>query len=481
MSASQQEQGQAAGSSVDVIVIGAGPVGENVAQYAVEGGLSAVLVEHELLGGECSYYACMPSKALLRPLEVTAAAQNLPGVQGAATDVPGLLARRDDFVSHYDDASQVSWAEGAGVEVVRGHGELAGERLVRVRGEGGDRLIEARRAVVLATGSAATIPGIYEGLGAWTSRDATGVREVPQRLAIVGGGVVACEAAAWMAGLGSQVTMLVRGSSLLAGQEPFAGEHVADGLRAVGVEIRFGTEARSASRPEVRDTGLGRIHGGPVTLELDAPGSDGQTQFEADEVLVAAGRRPSLEAVGLDSVGMSADDVLEHRLPGWLHAVGDASGPATLTHGGKHDARVLGSRLAAEAGAPAEHPAPDQVPVPQVVFTDPQVAAVGRTEAEAREQGLDVVVARVPYGSAAGTALLRDDVDGTAQLVVDRAAGLVVGATFVGPEAAELLHAATIAIVGRVPVHLLRHATPAFPTASELWLPLLEQLPRELR
>lgn len=463
--------------SVDVVVIGGGSVGENVAQYAIEGGLSAAIVEHELMGGQCSYYACMPSKALLRPLDVVATASHLPGVTGARLDENALLARRDSFVSHYDDAGQVSWAERAGADVVRGHGELIGERQVRVRGDdGSERIVHAEQAVVIATGSVAAIPSIYDGLGAWTSRDATGVRGIPQRLAIVGGGVVACEAAVWMAGLGSQVTMLVRGQALLAGMEPFAGEHVAEGLRRAGVEIRFGASASSASRPDVRDTGLGMIHGGAVTLDL------GDDELEADELLVATGRRPALDAVGLEAVGLSAEDVLEGRLPSWLHSVGDASGAAMLTHTGKHDARVLGSRLAAEAGtAPAETPEPQVVPVPQVVFTDPQVAAVGCTEAQARESGLDVVVAQVPYGSAAGSALLRDDVDGTAQLVVDRGEEVVVGASFVGPEAAELLHAATIAIVGQVPVSLLRHAVPAYPTVSELWLRLLEQLPRDLR
>lgn len=462
--------------STDVVVIGAGPVGENVAQYATEGGLSATLVEHELLGGECSYYACVPSKALLRPIAVTDTAADLPGVAAASLDIPGLLARRDSWVSQYDDADQITWAEQAGIAVVRGHGRLIGERLVQVDGASGSAVLEAARAVVLATGSTPVIPPVFNGVEPWTSRDATGVQEIPEHLVVVGRGVVACEAATWMAALGSRVTMLVRGDDLLAGWEEFAGETVTKSLRDKGVDVRFGTEIADASRPESASTGLGRIHGGAVSLTLN----DGSS-MHADEVLVATGRRPTLGGVGLDAVGLSADDVRDGSLPDWLHAVGDASGAAPLTHVGKYHARMLGTRLAAEASGHSDRPAPDVVPVPQAVFTEPQAASVGLTETQARDAGVDVVVSQVPYNAAAGTALLRDSVPGAAKIVVDRLTGVLVGATFVGPDAAEQLHAATIAITGGLPVHVLRHAIPSFPTASELWLQLLEGLPVDLR
>ncbi len=477
--------------TVDVIVLGGGPVGENVAQYATEGtDLTAAIVEGELLGGECSYYACIPSKALLRPLAVADAAAHLPGISRPPLDRDALLARRDAWVSRYDDSGQVSWAEGAGLQVVRGHGRIVGEREVLVEGpegtEGpaGRTRLRARRAVVIATGSTPTVPPPLRDLAPWTSRDATGVREVPGELVIIGGGVVAVEAATWMAALGSRVTLLVRGSSLLTGLEPFAGEHVRDALQELGVEIRFGATAVAGEREGAAPTGpgreLGRLHGGRVRLEIEA--DDGRETVEADEVLVATGRQPRLDDVGLGTIGLAAEDMAPGApLPEWLHAVGDASGEAPLTHWGKYRARVIGQAIRAGASGEVLEPVPEEVPVPQVVFTDPQVTAVGLTESAAQEAGHDVVTAQVPFGGAAGSSLLRDDVTGTAQIVVDRGSGLLLGATFVGPDASELLHAATVAIVGGVPVHVLRHAVPSFPTASELWLRLLEELPRELR
>ncbi|MFE7606025.1 dihydrolipoyl dehydrogenase family protein [Brachybacterium paraconglomeratum] len=472
-----------AATSFDVIVLGGGAVGENVAQYATEGtDLTAAIVEGELLGGECSYYACMPSKALLRPLAVADAAAHLPGITTPEVDAEALLARRDTWVSHYSDEGQVSWAEGAGLHVVRGHGRLVGEREIEVVGTDGrapQRLV-AERAVVLATGSVPRIPAELRELAPWTSRDATGVVEVPDELVIVGGGVVAVEAATWMAALGTRVTMLARGDALLRGLEPFAGRHVLEALRGLGVDVRLGASVLSGSREDARETGLGRMHGGRVRLEVESDGR--RDTLAADEVLVATGRRPRLDDVGLETVGLSAEDVTGGgTLPDWLHAVGDASGEAALTHWGKYRARVIGQRILAAATGEAAEPVPDRVPVPQVVFTDPQVAAVGLTEADAREAGHRVVTAQVPFGGAAGSALLRDDVDGTAQIVVDLETRTLVGATFVGPEASELLHAATIAIVGAVPVHVLRHAVPSYPAASELWLRLLEELPREMR
>jgi dihydrolipoamide dehydrogenase len=462
----------------DVVVIGAGAVGENVAQYATEGtDLTAVLVEHELVGGECSYYACVPSKALLRPVEVTATAASVSGVRPGPLDVDAVLARRDEWVSGYDDAGQVSWAESEGIDVVRGRGRLVAERTVRVQGDTGIVTIHARHAVVIATGSVPTVPDLYAAALPWGSRDATGVRDVPERLVVVGGGVVACEAATWMAGLGSNVTMLVRGDRLLAQQEELASTSVLEGLTAAGCEVRLGATVTTCTRPDAENTGLGRIHGGPVTLTL----SDG-SEVAADELLVATGRRPNLADVGLADVGLSPDHVLDGGpLPPWLHVVGDAGGEAPTTHWGKYRARVLGARIAAQATSATAPTEQDHVPVPQVVFTDPQVASVGQTERAARGAGLDVVVSEVAADAVTGMTLLRDAPVGGARLVVDASTGLLLGATFVGPAVAELLHAATVAIVGRVPVHVLRHAVPSYPTASELWLRLLEELPRRFR
>jgi len=459
----------------DVVVIGAGPAGENIAQYATQHtDLTAALIERELVGGECSYYACMPSKALLRPLEIAATAAHIAGLTAPTLDRRALLARRDEWVSSYDDSGQVEWADSAGLAVLRGSGRLAGERLVELTTPDGTRTIEARHAVVIATGSEPTVPDTYEGCLPWGSRDATGVDEVPDRLVIVGGGVVSCEAAVWMSALGSSVTLLVRGDRLLNRVEPFASEIVLKALKEMGIDVRLGVEVTACHRDDPQDTGLGRVHGGSVVV------STSQGDITADEILIAAGRKPRLDDLGLESVGLDADKALAGDVPSWLVLVGDSSGEAPLTHWGKYRARVLGEQIAARATGGTEVPPPDDVPVPQVIFTDPQVAAVGLTEAEARAAHIDVEVTHVPWSAASGAALLRDDVEGGAQLVIDRASRRVVGATFVGPEAGELLHSATIAITGRVPIDVLRHAVPSYPTASELWLRLIEQLPVEL-
>jgi dihydrolipoamide dehydrogenase len=278
-----------------------------------------------------------------------------------------------------------------------------------------------------------------------------------------------------MAALGSAVTLLVRGPRLLGRLEPFAGDAVLAGLRDRGITVRLGTTVDGVRRGDAAATGTGRVHGGAVTLATSAG------EVEADELLLAIGRVPRLDDLGLDTVGLTADDVTGDRMPAWLHAVGDAAGGPPLTHWGKHRGRVVGARIAAAAdGAVAWEP-DREAPVPQVVFTDPEVASVGLTEAQARDAGHDVVVSRVPSRSAAGTGLLRDHVAGECQLVVDARSRLLLGATFVGPEAGELLHAATVAVVGGVPVHVLRHAVASYPTASELWLRLLEELPPSFR
>ena len=447
----------------DVIVIGGGPAGEVAAQYATAGSdRTAAIVEHELLGGECSYWACMPSKALLRPIEIHAAASNLDGIKvGEKLNPEELLRRRDTWVSQYEDGGQEKWATGLDIAVLRGHGVISGERTVTVDNGGQCQTVRARMAVIVATGSTAVIPELFADAQPWTSRDATGVREIPGSLIVVGGGVVACEAATWMAALGSKVTLLSRGS-LLGKTEPFAGEMVAEALTAAGIDVRQHVDITEVRRPVSADTGIGRIHGDPATVVA------GGEEITADEVLVATGRRPARSGIGLDDVDAEAS---------WLFFVGDASEGPALTHWGKYQARNVGRLIAARADGRPDPVVPDGVPVPQVIFTDPQVASVGFPEREAIDTGIDVTVAEIAFESVAGFGLLRDDAHGKARLVIDKAAGVIVGATFVGPEVDELVHAATIAIVGRVPVDTLWHAVPSYPTVSEVWLRLLESLP----
>ena len=478
----------------DVVVLGGGPPGENVAQYAIQGSdRSAVLIEAELVGGECSYWACMPSKALLRPVELHNASAALPGVApDHPIDVAAVLARRDAFTHHRDDASQVKWAEGANIDVVRGRGRLVGPKLVEVvAADGSSERIAARHAVVLATGSSAAIPpvsGLAEALP-WTSRDATNLVTVPRRVAIIGGGVVACEAATWFKGLGAeQVTLLVRGDALLPGREPFVSEILATRFAELGISVLFNTEVEAVSRPDAADTGIGQIHGGPVLISANSQ------RLEVDEIVVAAGRGANSANLGLDAFGIDVAgshgfvETDEHLAvigaEDWLYAVGDVTGRALLTHMGKYQARIAGAVIGARAegrptvGAHYEDRADGQA-VPGVIFTDPQVASVGLTEAAARERGIDVEALEYDLAAVAGASLLRDDYVGRAKLVVDRGSDTLLGATFVGSEVGELLHSATVAIIAKVPLELLWHAVPSYPTVSEIWLRLLESRPVE--
>lgn len=469
----------------DVIVLGAGPAGENLAARAVRGGLSAVIVEGELVGGECSYWACMPSKALLRSPQALAAARRLDGARqaiGGAVDAQAVLARRDRLASHWRDDSQVRWLQGASIDLVRGWGRLAGPKRVTVTAaDGTATTLTARHAVAICTGSSAAIPHDVPGLAEarpWTSREATSAHAVPRRLTVIGGGVVACEMAdAWRALGAEEVTLLVR-SRLLGQYEPFAGERVAAAMRERGIDVRLG----------VRPTAVRRAGAdGPVTVALD----DGPP-VTAEEVLVATGRHPRTDDIGLETVGLKPGDWLAVDdscrvtgvAEGWLYAAGDVNHRVLLTHMGKYQARAAGDVIAARArgDAAAQVPAPwsayaataDHTAVPQVVFTDPEVAAVGLTEAEARERGLAVKAVEYAIGKVAGAALYADKYDGQAKLVVDEQRRVVVGATFVGPSVGELVHAATIAVVGEVPLDRLWHAVPSYPTISEVWLRLLE-------
>ncbi|RYZ35465.1 MAG: NAD(P)/FAD-dependent oxidoreductase [Myxococcaceae bacterium] len=415
----------------DVVVIGAGPTGENAGARAAAGGLKVALVEHELLGGECSYWACMPSKALLHPGETIK----------EPLKAEAVLKHRDKMVSGYDDKSQVKWAEGAKLTVVRGRGKLTGPRKVTVEGKDGKvRELEARRAVVIATGSKPRMPDI-QGLKdsrPWDNREGTGSKAVPGRLVVLGGGVEAVELAQAWRELGSEVTLVQRGPRLLTRFEPFVGEQVAQALRDTGVRVFLETQATKVQR-----SGEGK---GEYTVTLS-----NRDTLRADALLVAMGRTARTDDVGVDTVGLKpgasieVDDQLRAKGVdgGWLYACGDVNGRNLLTHMGKYQARLVGDVI---LGKPAKAWA-DTKATPQVVFTHPQVASVGHTEEQARKAG--VPVKTVQYR-------------------------VIVGATFTGPGVGEMLHAATIAVAGEVPLDTLWHAVPSYPTMSEVWLRLLE-------
>ncbi|MDO0909786.1 NAD(P)/FAD-dependent oxidoreductase [Streptomyces sp. DT2A-34] len=463
----------------DVVVLGAGPVGENVADRTRAAGLSTAVVESELVGGECSYWACMPSKALLRPVIAQADARRLPGlsqsVQGTL-DAAAVLARRDEYTSHWQDDGQVGWLDGIGADLYRGHGRLAGPRAVEVTGSDGVRhVLTARHAVVVCTGSGAQLPdlpGLAE-VKPWTSREATSAKAAPGRLVVVGGGVVATEmATAWQA-LGSRVTLLVRGKGLLSRMEPFAGELVAEALTEAGVDVRTGTSVEAVTREN-------------GTVVVVTGGGD---RIEADEILFATGRTPRTDDIGLDTVGLEpgswleVDDSLRVTGSAWLYAVGDVNHRALLTHQGKYQARIAGAAIAARAcGVPLLESDPwgahaataDHAAVPQVVFTDPEAAAVGLSLAEAEQAGHRVRAVDVEFSSVAGAGLYADGYRGRARMVVDLEREILLGVTFVGPGVGELIHSASIAVAGQVPIGRLWHAVPSYPTISEVWLRLLE-------
>jgi len=473
----------------DVIVIGAGAVGENVADRVVQGGLTAVVIEAELVGGECSYWACMPSKALLRPGTALHGAQAVPGAAEAVTrtlDAAAVLKRRDHFTSNWQDDGQVKWLEDTGIELIRGHGWITDTRKVEVAGlDGNSYELTARHAVVVATGSAPTVPPI-EGLSDvdfWTTREATSAREVPDRLGVLGGGVAGTELAQAFARLGASVTLVARGGLLRAFPEE-AAALVAAGLRADGVDLHLQTGTKSVREND----------DGSLTLELE-----GGTTVTVDKLLVTTGRHPALEGIGLESVGLAPADGKELQLgtdctglvsggtgndvDPWLYAAGDAAGKVMLTHQGKYGARATGDAISARArGELSGEAAPwsryartaDDHAVPNVVFTDPELANVGRSVRQAEQDGYRVSSVELPI-QVAGSSLHAERYEGWAQLVVDEDRKVLLGATFAGPDVAELLHAATIAVVGEVPLDRLWHAVPAYPTISEVWLRLLEE------
>ncbi len=442
----------------DAVVIGAGPAGEVAVGALARAGMHVALVERELVGGECGYWACIPSKTLLRPPEVRGESERLAGVSRPELDWQRIAAYRDWMIRDLDDSKTVARYERDGVTVVKAHARLAGPGRVEADG----RVLESER-IILATGSDSFIPPV-EGLseaGYWTNREATTLQEIPKSAVFIGGGPVGIELGQMLARFGSRVTIVHNHESLLKREDPAVSKLIGKELEADGVRLLLGRTAESV-----------KVHEGQRVVRLD----DG-SEARGEVLVVSAGRVPRTQGLGLESAGIEAGTggvaVDERcRAADGVWAIGDVTGVSLFTHVGKYQARVATADILGQ-DAKADYRA-----IPRVVFTDPEVAAVGLTLEQARERGIDVAAATVDLvESIARPYTYEEHPRGTLAIVVDQARGVLVGAWAVAPLAGEWIHQAVLAIRAEIPVSVLEDTVAQFPTFSEGYLSAFRKLP----
>ncbi|AFM20160.1 MULTISPECIES: dihydrolipoyl dehydrogenase family protein [Actinomycetes] len=444
----------------DVIVIGAGPGGETAASRLHAGGRRVALIEQELIGGECAYWACIPSKTLLRPPEARAEAAHAAGLSTPAQNWAALRDYRDYMIRHLDDTEQVTGYEKQGVTVIKATAALVGRDPWRVRAGGRELTAEH---VVIATGSDAIHPPI-EGLdevSVWTNREATTLREIPERIVMIGGSAVGIELGQFLARMGARVTLIQRGDRLLDREDPRVGDIVATHLRADGIDVRLGRQATAARRD-----------GADTVIDLD----DGTT-VRTDVVVLGTGRRPRTHGLGLETVGVTPDprgalEVDEHcRVTAGLWALGDVTGVALFTHVAMYQGRVVADNI---LGTPRQT---TYSGIPRVVFAQPEIAAVGLTTDQARQRGLDIATTELDLAdSIARPWTYETDPDGTLGLIADRTQRTLIGAWAIAPQAGEWIHTAALAIRAQISIDTLLDGVAQFPTYTEAYLAALEQL-----